>query len=121
MGAVRREHLELISLNPSDPAGQSRGMSVGLAMVRIFEHRHARRPSGNLETGPRENQTSRSAFDQAGKNISHDRYPDHEGRNRVNNDSDLQQKVAPCRITSPPLDLLEDDFQVRLGSLLVGG
>jgi len=38
MGAVGGDYLELITLNPSNLAGQSRGFSVGLTTVRIFVH-----------------------------------------------------------------------------------
>jgi hypothetical protein len=90
MGTVCSEHFELIALNPSDPASQSRGLTVSLPTVWIFVHRQSHCSLWKLRDRSEGKPDARSFFDQAGEDKSHNWQPDHEASNRVKHDTDLQ-------------------------------
>src|ERR1700730_13093131 len=95
MGAVRREHGELIALNPFHPAGQSCGLPVRLPAVGIFVDRQAHCSLREVCNRSKREPDPRTVLDQAGEDESDDWQPDHEARNRVENEANLKQKISP--------------------------
>src|ERR1700733_6523226 len=99
MGAVRCEYREIIALDPFYPAGYSGRLPISLSTIRVFVNRQPHLSLRKVRRRPKREPDGRSIFDQAGENVANDRYPNHKPCNRVNDDTDLEQEVAPGGIT----------------------